>query len=84
MLLLTVPRTEMVHVCCVPGCSNRSDREHHLSFFGLPLKKKKPVLKQWIHRIGRKTSQSTSTLVFVAITSFKRRVDGSTLVKCLR
>ena len=43
----------MVHCCCVPGCSNRSDRESHLSFFGLPLKKK-ALLKQWIHLIGRK------------------------------
>lgn len=43
----------MVHFCCVPGCSNRSDRETHLSFRRLPLKKKL-LLKQWIHKIGRK------------------------------
>ena len=43
----------MVHCCCVPGCSNRSDRERHLSFFTLPLKNK-TLLKVWIHRIGRK------------------------------
>ena len=42
----------MVHFCAVPGCSNRSDRETHLSFHRLPLKNKK-VLKQWIHKIGR-------------------------------
>ena len=42
----------MVHVCCVPGCSTRSDREKHISYFGLPLRKKS-LLKQWIHRIGR-------------------------------
>ena len=43
----------MVHFCCVPGCSNNSSREAHLSFFSLPLKRKK-VLKQWVHVIGRK------------------------------
>ena len=43
----------MVHCCCVPGCSNRSDRERHLSFFRLPLTNKS-LLKAWIHRIGRK------------------------------
>lgn len=43
----------MVHCCSVPGCSHRSDREQSLSFFGLPLKNK-ILLKQWIHRIGRK------------------------------
>ena len=42
----------MVHVCCVPGCSSRSDREKCLSFFSLPLRNKKR-LKQWIHKIGR-------------------------------
>ena len=35
---------------CVPGCSNRSDKESHLSYFGLPLKDKK-LLKQWVHVI---------------------------------
>ena len=43
---------KMVHVCCVPACSSRSDCERDLSFFSLPLKDKK-VLKQWIHLIGR-------------------------------
>ena len=43
----------MVHFCCVPGCSNRSDRERQLSYYGLPLKNKK-LLKEWIHKIGRK------------------------------
>ena len=42
----------MVHFCAVSGCSNRSDRETHLSFHHLPLKNKK-LLKQWIHKIGR-------------------------------
>ena len=42
----------MVHVCCVPSCSSRSDRERNLSFFSLPLKNKK-LLRQWIHVIGR-------------------------------
>lgn len=43
----------MVHFCCVPGCSNNSTRDAHLSFFSLPLKRKS-MLKQWIHAIGRK------------------------------
>ena len=43
----------MVHFCCVPGCSNRSSRERHLSYFALPLKNKK-LLRIWIHKIGRK------------------------------
>ena len=42
----------MVHFCAVPGCSNRSDRETHLSYHRLPLKNKK-VLKEWIHKIRR-------------------------------
>ena len=33
----------MVQFCCVPGCSNRSNRETHLSFH----------LKKWIYTIGR-------------------------------
>ena len=44
--------SKMVHVCCVPCCSSRSDRERNLSYFGLPFQDKK-LLKQWIHRIGR-------------------------------
>ena len=43
----------MVHVCVVPGCSNRSNRETELSYHSLPLKNKK-LLKVWIHKIGRK------------------------------
>ena len=43
----------MVHFCTVPGCSNRSDRESHLSYHRLPLKNNS-VLKIWIHKIGRK------------------------------
>ena len=42
----------MTHCCCVPGCSNRSDRETELSYFKLPLKRK-AILKQWIHVIRR-------------------------------
>ena len=42
----------MVHFCCVPGCSACSDRECYLSYFSLPLQNK-PLLKVWIHRIGR-------------------------------
>lgn len=38
----------MVRFCCVPNCSSRSDRESHLSYFGLPLKEKM-LLKQWVH-----------------------------------
>lgn len=38
--------------CCVPGCSNDSTKTD-LSFFSL-LRKRKAVLKQWIHAIGRK------------------------------
>ena len=42
----------MVHVCCIPVCSNRSDRERNLSYFGLPLQNQR-LLKLWIHQIGR-------------------------------
>ena len=42
-----------MHFCCVPGCSNNSRRDSHLSFFTLPLKRKS-ILRQWVHRIGRK------------------------------
>ena len=42
----------MTHSCCVPGCSNRSDRETGLSYFKLPLNRK-AILKQWIHVIRR-------------------------------
>ncbi len=43
----------MVHFCCMPTCSNNSNRDKHLSFYSLPLKRK-ALLKQWIHAIGRK------------------------------
>ena len=43
----------MVHFCCVPGCGNRSDRDCNFTYHRLPLKKK-GILKQWIHKIGRK------------------------------
>ena len=43
----------MVNTCVVPGCGSRSDRDHHLSFHLLPLKNK-PLLKKWLHQIGRK------------------------------
>ena len=43
----------MVHFCCVPGYSSNSLRETHVSFFTLPLKRKQ-LLKQWVHAIGRK------------------------------
>lgn len=49
----TVVNGNMVHVCAVPGCSNRSDRQKELSYYTLPLRKKK-LLKVWIHKIGRK------------------------------
>lgn len=42
----------MVHCCCVPGCSTRSDRESQLSFFTLPLTNK-VLLKRWVHVIRR-------------------------------
>ena len=42
----------MVHVCVVPGCSNRSSRETNLSYYHLPLKNKK-LLKVWVHKIRR-------------------------------
>ena len=44
---------EIVNTCVVPGCSSRSDREQHLSFHALPLPNK-PLLKHWVHQIGRK------------------------------
>ena len=50
----------MVHVCCVPGCSNRSNREAHLSYFSLPLTNKR-LLKIWVHKIGRTNLQRNST-----------------------
>ena len=42
----------MVHCCCVPDCSSRSNRERHLSFFALPLKNKK-LLRRWVQVIRR-------------------------------
>ena len=43
----------MPQFCCVPGCSNHSDHETNLSFHRLSLKRKM-ILKNWIHKIGRK------------------------------
>ena len=43
-------------VCCVPGCSNRSDRDKHVSFHRLPLKRK-TTLKKWILKLGKKNLQ---------------------------
>ena len=45
----------MVNICIVPGCGSRSDRDHDLSFHCLPLTNK-PLLKQWLHQIGRKNA----------------------------
>ena len=42
-----------MHVCVVPGCANRSDRDREVSFHCLPLRNKS-LLKVWIHKIGRK------------------------------
>ena len=50
----------MVHFFCVPGCSNRSDHERQLSYYGLPLKNKK-LLKEWIHKIVRKNLRLNSS-----------------------
>ena len=66
----------MVRVCCVPNSSSRSNREQTLSYYGLPLTNKK-LLKQWIHRIGRKNLPlNKSTVVcsrhFVGTESQKR------------
>ena len=43
----------MVHFCAVPGCSHRSDRDYNFTYHRLPLKRKK-ILKEWVHKIGRK------------------------------
>ena len=43
----------MIHFCAVLGCSNRSDRDSQVSYHCLPLRNK-PLLKQWIHKIGRR------------------------------
>lgn len=42
----------MVNFCVVPGCSNHSDRERHLTYHSLPLKNVS-LLRIWIHKIGR-------------------------------
>ena len=42
----------MVHFCAVPGCSNRFDHDSQVSYHRLPIRNK-PLLKQWIHKIGR-------------------------------
>ena len=44
---------KMPHVCCcVPGCSNRSDRDTNRTYHCLPLKNHQ-LLRVWIHKIGR-------------------------------
>ena len=48
----------MMHVCCVPGCSNRS--KTHLTYFSLPLTNKR-LLKIWVHKNGRTNLQRIST-----------------------
>ena len=69
----------MVHFCCVPGCSNRSNRDTTVSYFGLPLKNK-PLLKVWIHKIGRQNLPlNSNTRIcsnhFVSATKRKLRPD---------
>ena len=69
----------MVHFCAVPGCSNRSDRETHLSYHRLPLKNKN-VLKEWIHKIRRtnlplKESTRVCSEHFLRSTGRMLRVD---------
>ena len=39
-------------VTLLPGCSNRSDRDTHVSYHRLPINKP-ALLKQWIHNIGQ-------------------------------
>ena len=46
-------RHKMVHVCTVPGCHSRSDREKQLSFYRLLLSNHH-LLKKWASNIGRK------------------------------
>ena len=48
-----VDKNRMPQFCCVPGCSNCTNREKHLSYHCLPLKRK-AILKAWTHKIGRK------------------------------
>lgn len=69
----------MVHFCCVPGCANRSNRETGLSYFKLPLKRKS-ILKQWIHVIGRKNlpinnSTRVCSVHFINASARKLRPD---------
>ena len=66
----------MVHFCAVPGCSNRSDRETHLSYHRLTLPLKNKVLKEWIHKI-RTNLPSTRVCSehFVRSTGRMLRVD---------
>ena len=42
-----------MHVCAVPGCHSKSDREKQLSFYRLPLSNHH-LLKRWASNIGRK------------------------------
>ena len=75
----------IVHFCCMPGCSNRSTRKHHLYYFALPLKKKQ-LLRNWIHKIGCKNLPiNTSTRIcsehFVNATGRRLRPDEYPSVK---
>ena len=75
----------MVHFCYVPGCSNRSSREHHISYFALPLKNKQ-LLRNWIHKISHKnlpinTSTHICSEYFVNATGRRLRPDEYPSVK---
>ena len=75
----------MVHVCVIPGCSNCSDRETHLSYFHLPVKNKR-LLKMWIHHIQRKNLPLNGNLCvcsdhFVNTSKRLLHVDGYPTVK---
>ena len=69
----------MVHVCCVPGCSSRSNRETTLSYYQLPLQNKK-LLKQWVNKISHSNLPfNASTRVcschFINVKGWKLRKD---------
>ena len=72
----------MVRFCCVPNCSNRSDRESNLSYFGLRLKNT-PLLKQWVHIIRQKNFLLNNNTKIVANTLLMVEVNVFTLMKSL-
>ena len=77
----------MVHFCCVPGCTNQSNRDKGLSYFKLSLKRKS-ILKQWIHVIGRKNfpinnSTDVCSVHFINAPAWKLRPDEVPLEKLL-